>query len=176
MPAGRTRKAFQAALDAAALTKDDAQATIDAAAQTLTETMAALRKRRIKSELESNPERTRSTGSAPVTQQRAMQRLQLQCEPEDPAGGRDPRRRRGQVVVDNAVAQARSKANLVEVSNGGSNASSSNKGSTSREHWQRIRRSGRLSPQARAAGGERLCGFRHDGQLHAEARPGVLPR
>ena len=126
------QEAFQAALDAAkALTKDDAQATIDAAAQTLTETMAALRKKADKSELEAilnelealDASDYTATSYAAVAASIANLKTLLADETLDAE--------EGQVVVDNAVAQARAaKANLVEVGNGGSNAGSSG-GSTS---------------------------------------------
>ena len=126
------QEAFQAALDAAkALTKDDAQATIDAAAQTLTEAMAALRKKADKSELEAllnelealDASDYTATSYAAVAASIANLKTLLADETLDAE--------EGQVVVDNAVAQARAaKANLVEVNNSGSNAGSSG-GSTS---------------------------------------------
>ena len=126
------QEAFQAALDAAkALTKDDAQATIDAAAQTLTEAMAALRKKADKSELDAILNELKHW-TLPTTQRRAMQRLQLRSRNlKTLLADETLDAEEGQAVVDNAVAQARAaKANLVEVSNGGSNAGSSG-GSTS---------------------------------------------
>ena len=126
------QEAFQAALDAAkALTKDDAQATIDAAAQTLTEAMAALRKKADKSELDAMLNELEALDAsdytaasyAAVAASIANLKTLLADETLDAE--------EGQAVVDNAVAQARAaKANLVEVSNGGSNAGSSG-GSTS---------------------------------------------
>ena len=127
------QEAFQAALDAAkALTKDDAQATINEAAQTLTEAMAALRKKADKSELEAilnelealDASDYTATSYAAVAASIANLKTLLADETLDAE--------EGQAVVDNAVAQARAaKANLVEVSNGGSNSGSSSNGSTS---------------------------------------------